>query len=130
MNISIKTIPQKEQRYATIGDYYEENGVLNFRISELGNKDYEFLVRIHEEIEQYLCEKRGITNKMIDDYDMSEFGLSIEDPGSHPKAPYHKEHMLALKVEKLLYKELDVNVDEFEDKMGVVIETYDAKLQK
>ena len=129
MDISIKTIPMKEMRYKTIGDWwFDEYGNIEIRVAELGDWKLEAIVYIHELVEILLCKFKGITQKQVDDFDMSEYGLSLEEPGLDLKAPYFEQHAIALKVEELLYKELDVNVDEFEDKMGEVIDTYDSGL--
>ncbi len=42
MDIHIKTVPHKEQRYNTVGDYWIEDRVIQIRVSEMGNEDYEF----------------------------------------------------------------------------------------
>jgi hypothetical protein len=124
MNISIKTIPQKEQRYKTVGDYwYDEEGNLQIRVSNLNNWVFEAIVYVHELVEALLCKYRGITINEIDDFDMSPYGLSLEEPGLDPKAPYFEQHAIALQVEELLYEPLGVYVDEFEDRMGEVIDT-------
>ena len=129
MNISIKTIPQKEQRYKTIGDWwFTEQGDIEIRVSDLGYWRLEAIVYIHELVEILLCKHKGITQKQVDDFDMSEYGLSLEEPGLDPKAPYFEQHAIALQVEELLYPPLGVNVDEFETRMGEVIDTYDSEL--
>ena len=108
MNISIKTIPQKEQRYATIGDWFEEDGEIKIFVSEeLGNEDYILMIAVHELIEQHLCRKRGITQQMVDDFDNAH--LDVDDAGLLPDAPYHKEHLFALIVEGMLANQLEVD---------------------
>lgn len=127
MNISIKTIPMKEQRYKTCGDWkFDKNGDLEILVSDCNNWCYEIIIAIHELVEVVLCKHKGITQKQVDDFDMSEYGLSLEEPGLDLKAPYFEQHAIALKVEELLYEPLGVNVDEFEDRMGEVIDTYDS----
>ena len=37
LNIEIKTIPDAEQRYNTVGDYWKEDGKDVVRISDMGN---------------------------------------------------------------------------------------------
>lgn len=122
-NIEIKTIPHKEQRYPTVGDYFEEeNEPLQFRISELDNADYEFLVLIHEMIEHHLIHKRGITIEDIDTYDkrfemLRETFPNIigyQEPGNMSSAPYHAEHVFATLIEKIIAKELDVDWEEYD----------------
>ena len=114
--LTVNVIPQSKQRYPTVGDWmFDGLGDLNMKISDMGNRDYEFMVAIHEAVEAWLCRKRGISEESVTAFDTSEYGLKLEDPGSDPKAPYHKEHMLALKIEKMICKEMKLNWDEYEN---------------
>lgn len=122
MHINIKTIPQADQRYPTAGDWeFAEDGSLNIRVSEMGNEDYELLVGLHELIEVILCKKRGITGKEVDVFD-GTYEKAREDypeimgdtePGNHPKAPYHQEHLFASRIENSMALELGVNWEEY-----------------
>ena len=117
--LSVNVIPQSKQRYPTVGDWmFDGLGDLNMKISDMGNPDYEFMVAIHEACEAWLCRKRGISEESVTAFDTSEYGLTLEDPGSDPKAPYYKEHMMALEIEKILCKEMGLNWDEYEKCLG------------
>ena len=108
MNIIIETRPSfKEMRYPTSGDYFERDGALVFQIAESGNAVYDRLVLIHEMIEQLLCEKAGISNEQIDEWDMAykEQG----EPGDHPKAPYYRQHGIATGIERIIAAELGID---------------------
>lgn len=115
--IHIKTIPHYEQRYPTTGDYWrDENDTEQLRISDVGNSDYEFLVMLHELVEWYLAEKRGITDEVISNFDMKfeeeiKSGKQSEhaDPGLDSRAPYKKEHAFAIKIEKEIAEELGID---------------------
>ena len=111
LNIEIKTIPHNEQRFSTTGDYFRDGGRLRFRISELGNRKYEFLVAVHEVVERILCEARGITDREIDRFDMAS---DANEPGDDPSAPYHQEHVFASRIERMLARELHVDWDDYE----------------
>lgn len=101
MKIVIETIPHKDQRYDTCGDYWRDpDGALQVRISDMGNTQYEMLVAIHEVIEWTLCNARGITNEEIDAFDLAYKGDG--EPGDEPDAPYQNEHLIATGVEKML----------------------------
>lgn len=108
--IHAEIIPHKSQIYPTVGDYgTDKNGVKQFRVSDMQNEDFSFLVLIHELIEAYLCEKAGITDEEITAFDLRfeaerEVGLHTEDeePGCDPDAPYHSQHMKAMKIERIL----------------------------
>lgn len=116
MNIHLKTIPHKSQRYPTVGDYFEENKSLQFRVSEMRNEDYEFLVAIHEMVEHHLIKKNGLSIEEIDEFDkMFERervrGLhSPEDePGHDSRSPYRKEHIFAEYIEHEIAEKIGVD---------------------
>ncbi len=70
-------VPHEEQRYPTTGDWmYGENPnpPLKVRVSDMGNRNYEFLVAIHETIEAWLCANAG-----IEEADVSAFDVAYED---------------------------------------------------
>lgn len=114
MEISIKTIPHSEQRYPTCGDYWTDAaGVLQMRISEMGNVPHQKLVMIHELIEQMLCEKAGTSNDQIDGFDMGA-GADLDDPGSTAAAPYHHQHMIATGVEMMLCSVMGLSWEDYE----------------
>jgi len=112
--LDVDVIPQDKQRYPTCGDWqFNEIGALIMKISDMGNPDYEFMVMIHEAVEAWLCRKRGITAEMVDAWDMGS-GKDLEDPGSDAECPYHKEHMLALKIEKMICREMGLDWEAYE----------------
>lgn len=117
LHIEIKTIPDKDQRYDTVGDYWEKDGKDEIRVSEMGNRQYEFFVAIHEMIEQFLCENKGITDEDITKFDTEyESKRKVGDasePGESIYAPYHKEHMFATKIERLLAEECKIDWDKY-----------------
>lgn len=110
MNVHCKTIPYREQRYETCGDYWiDEAGDVQFRVNDMGNEDYEFLVRIHEEIEEHLTRRRGLKEPDIMAFDVAwekerEAGKHAPDaePGHDPRAPYNREHVLSENIERQL----------------------------
>ena len=110
MIIKIATIPNDEQRYPTWGDYYTYEGVDHIKVSKFENEDIEFIVAVHELIEMWLTKKRGIQEPDITKFDI-ESGL--DDPGESKDAPYHKEHMFAVEVEKILCKELGISYEDY-----------------
>jgi len=110
MEIHIKTIPHNSQRYETCGDYfYDDLGVLQIRVSEMGDEKYETLVAIHELIEERLTKWKGITEQQILDYDLyyekrRQQGLVPADsePGFSEGAPYKAEHTFATSIEMMM----------------------------
>jgi hypothetical protein len=111
--IQFKTIKHKNHRYETVGDYFKDaRGRMQFRVSDMRNSDYEFLVFIHEAVEWYLCRRAGITIQEIDAFDM-EFESNrkkgdLSEPGHDPRAPYGWAHKFAEKIEKMVAAKLGV----------------------
>jgi hypothetical protein len=124
LHIYTDTIPHSEQRYPTVGDYWEtvEHGVYplrrEVRVSEMGNIDYEFLVAIHEQIEQHLCKKRGISEETITAFDIAYEAARPEgdttEPGNDTRAPYYHEHQFATSIERQLAAALGVDWNKYD----------------
>ena len=117
--IKYKFITQSpsKMRYPTVGDYYKTEDGWVVVAADLGNPDYNFLVFLHEFIELYLTQRRGISEPKIKKFDewferektKGNFKEKITAAGRHPKAPYRREHIFAEKIEKLIIKELGVD---------------------
>ena len=115
----VTVIPHSSQQYDTAGDYVEVNDCWHVYISKLEKWQYEALVFLHEFVEMCLTKNNGVDWKDIDYFDKEGAGKGHPDPGTLRKAPYHKEHMQALKIEKLFAKML-----------GVDWNTYDSSFEK
>ncbi len=102
--ILINCVPQRMQRYNTQGDWFSLHGVLHIAVSRM-DEDEEFLTMIHELVEWFLCQKAGIPAGAVDDWDLKH--QDEDDPGSNPQCVYHKQHMAALRVERLLERVLN-----------------------
>jgi len=118
MKIQLRTIPHTKQKYETCGNYWvDQNGVRQIRVSDMGNEDYAFLVGLHEQIEQHLCLKRGITEESISAFDIAYEANRPEgdesEPGDHPDSPYRKEHFFATNIERMIALELGVEFAEY-----------------
>ncbi len=113
LSIEIKTIPQKEQRYVTVGDYWQEGDKDIFRISDCGNRKYEWMIAIHELVEKALCEHHNITNEQIDEFDLATESLD-DEPGDEPNSPYRDQHCFATSVERMLCAALGLSWKEYE----------------
>lgn len=92
-----------KMRYNTAGDWGYEVQEVGDRIVLTAESDpslaqhYQFLVLIHELIEAYLCMNDNITPEMVDKFDMS---CDLPDTGEDPRAPYHRQHIMASLVER------------------------------
>ena len=127
MRINVETIPHHEQRYPTVGDYWEADGVVQIRVSEMHDWRYVILVAVHELVEMMLTRYRGISQEAIGAFDMEfekkrEVGLVAGEPGDAPEAPYRREHFFSTNLERLLAAELGVDWPIYEtyvDALGV-----------
>lgn len=122
MNIYVKRIPHSEQRYETIGDWWFDKGVLQIRVSDLGNWKMESAIIIHELCEVLLCQARGIRQEQVDNFDINfeqqRVPGNFDNPGDSPDSPYRKEHFFATTIERLLCAELEIDWKEYEDKIN------------
>lgn len=104
--ITIESIPHKEQRYNTLGDWtYDTDGNITIKISEMPEPESFYLIAVHELIEAVLCWNSFITSEVVDYWDMAH--PDDIDPGGIKTAPYHKEHHSAHLMEQLLAGMMD-----------------------
>lgn len=120
--INIQVIPHSEQRYETIGDYWDDSdGTKQIRVSA-STPHYEFLIAVHELVESYLVASKGINISDIDKFDQefekmrNEYPKFIGDmePGDNDNAPYYHEHQIASRIEKWLADTLGVDWNMYE----------------
>lgn len=113
MKVEIESIPQSKMRYPSLGDYWRSaDGALYIKVQEFSDWRYEFLIAIHELIEEALTRQRGIAEPAIMAFDMEH--LDSDDPGMLPEAPYHKEHVFATGIEMAMAAMLGVDWAEYE----------------
>lgn len=125
MKIEIKVIPARRQRYATVGDWFFslDGRTLKVRVSQMDRRS-EIGVILHELTEALLCEQAGITESMVDAFDLGFSGDG--EPGDMPEAPYHEQHVLATKVERLVVEALGLSWEEHDQN----VEEADAQRSK
>jgi hypothetical protein len=114
LHIVIETIDHSKQRYPTVGDWQTDKaGNLHIAVSRMSDRRYEFLIGMHEAIEAYLAVHAGVSPEAVDKFDKAyEAKRKVGDgsePGDDPRAPYHKQHVFAEKIERLLAAELGVD---------------------
>lgn len=119
MEIVIKTIPHDGQDYETVGNWgRDSDGNLTVSVSAMGNEDYEFLVGIHELVEAWLCERRGVSDAAVTAFDTAYEAArpagDLSEPGDDPAAPYSQEHCLATAVERMLCPFLGIRWADYE----------------
>jgi hypothetical protein len=106
----VATKPHTSQHYDTAGDYKEIPDAWVVSVSELSDWRHEALIMLHELVEMVLTKNNGLSWDDITRFDIES---QHPDPGSLPEAPYHKEHKLAEKIEKMMAKELGVDWKEY-----------------
>lgn len=122
MKIILERINESAQRYPTLGDWwFDADGTLQIRASA-DTDEQAFLYALHELVEAWLCQKRGITQEAVDAFDMqyerdraAHFPDDESEPGDDPNAPYRREHRFAMLIEHLVARELGL------DDYGVVL---------
>lgn len=123
MNITIKVVPHAEQRYPTVGDWqFDPDGNLTISVSKLSDWRHEMLVAVHELYEAILCEHAGITQEMVDkfdmDYEVNRPPGDDSEPGDNPLAPYRMPHFRATTVERQLADSLNVDWKQYETELN------------
>lgn len=116
-SVKIETVSPKEMRYRTVGDWFFTGpGCLTIQVADTKNWVYNMLVAVHELIEVICCQIEGVTEKQIDKFDLAH--QDDEDPGTHPKAPYHDEHVTAMGIEMILAARAGVKWRVYEDALN------------
>ena|ERR1019366_771308 len=125
--IEVVTIPHAEQRYPTWADWEHNGDRTVITVSEVKDWRYLRLAAIHELLEETVCLHMGITQGMVDAFDVdyenrrmagehfAVCGCPItNDPGSDIHAPYRLAHKYAESVEYGLARVLDVDAKEYD----------------
>lgn len=120
MKITTEIVPLESQRYATLGDYFQEEDRLVFKITDTCNDAYNKLILIHELIEELMTSHRGIHEGDILKWDLLHYDSN--DPGREPGSPYKEEHMFAEMVERMICHQLEIDWDEYEKHLNKVFD--------
>ena len=123
MRIVVDTIPHKDQRYETPGDWvWETDGTLHIYVSDMGDENYNFLVANHELQEAWLCKDRKISPNQVDKFDINfESNRKQGDdsePGDDVNAPYRNEHCIATGIERILCAVMDISWKQYEEALN------------
>lgn len=122
--ITINFIPHNDQRYNTVGDYFQSGQITEtiINVSEMDPR-LERLVAIHELIEMTLCNDAAISIKEIDAYDMGP-GKDSDEPGFDTACPYRIQHAIATSVEMMLAAMMNINWLDYEKYLEKLTEGY------
>lgn len=125
--VTMEVIPHEKQRLASnVGDYFIDAwNALHIRVSDTGNDDMNFLIQLHEFIEEHLTRRRGLTEPEIQAFD-EQFEREKLD-GLHPEnaeagfskgCPYLREHMIATGIEMQLAGIMGIDWQDYEEKIN------------
>jgi hypothetical protein len=92
--IEIEFIPQDQMRYDTCGDWRYEGDKLIIEVAQMPEL-YQQAIAIHELFEALLCNAAGVTQEVVDEFDINGPGADADEPGFHPDAPYAVQHQWA-----------------------------------
>jgi len=132
MKITTKTIHHLSQRYNTVGDWiYDEDGNLEILISDMGNWRQEALVAVHELVEALLCSNDGISQLVVDNFDLALPSTDEDiEPGDHPECPYREQHCMATGIERLQAVSFGVDWSKYEDMIEALSIRYEQSKQQ
>lgn len=129
MRIVIESIPHKNQRYPTVGDWFWENpsttdATIQIKVSQLSDWRREALIAVHELVEILLCTNDVVSEEAVDKFDKAfeanRHPDNTDEPGDDPKAPYVKQHCIATGIERILAANLGVNWKEYEEEINAL----------
>jgi 5-methylcytosine-specific restriction endonuclease McrA len=119
------TIPHNWQEYPTVGNWaFTPDGIGIVFVSETGNELFNYLISLHEFVEMAICKAKKINGESVTEFDLKyeserEIGLhkQIDEPGDDPRAPYHKAHKAASKIEKMIALALGIKWKKYSAKI-------------
>lgn len=121
MKISGESVPMSEIRCQQVGDWTYGDDVIDVKSAKLSDWRYELLVQVHELVGAALCKHWGITDEEVTAFDelfeqerAAGLHTAEQENGDDVRAVYHREHMMATLVERLLAMELGVQWEEYE----------------
>lgn len=120
MKLRTEIVPLEDQRYSTLGDYYQESdGTWVIKITDTGNSLYNQLILFHEITELILILRKGLTEQEITDFDIANSHL--DEPGESIEAPYHLEHKAAEDLEFMLCQYLKLSWTKYNKHINKII---------
>ena len=126
--ISIDIVKSALVRYPTLGDYYSINGEDVYTITAMPQDGMTLAIAVHELVEFMLCQRDGVREKSITDFDISfETGRCHGEPGDDPAAPYRKQHQAATSVERAVIAAFGLSWEDYEKECEKIFENEHRK---
>ena len=114
--VEMRIIPKgcmREQYRDGLGDYWvDEHGILQIRAVEMPNLMYSHYILLHEYMEAVRCYRAGISLESIEKWDADH--SDHDDPGSLKCAPYHRQHMDSLTLERIACMQDGFDFEEYD----------------
>lgn len=115
--IIIQCVAAAEQRLDVYRDLYcgdwfvDPNGDIRINVTgeDVWDDEEAFLIALHELIEARLCFKAGITQSLVDSFDVNWHGPPDTEPGDDADAPYQSQHRSAMLIEFLMAKFMGID---------------------
>jgi hypothetical protein len=112
--ITIKFVDKDQIRNEGCGDYLydpEGNLIVKAYLKDDNSYDYAFLIAIHELVEAWLTNHRGIEEQDIDEYDrmIVERGGVADEAGNEFDCIYKKEHRFSENIERQIAHEMNID---------------------
>ena len=105
--VAINAVHPDGMRYSTDGDWrIDVTGKLVIDVVSNMPRMEQMLLALHELVEALLCERRGISQQQVDDFDFAFKGEG--EPGDDPACPYRLEHRFAALIDHLVAHEMGV----------------------
>lgn len=117
----IEICEPEELRYSTAGDYFsDENGVIHIQVCKQLSEEKNFLIIVHEMVEEMITRKNGIEENTILQFDIKVDKEGYEgEPGDHKDSPYRRAHRFSENIERQIAHELNVDWKEYDDNIVV-----------
>src|SRR6266849_3414976 len=105
-NIYIRIIPMEEQRFTTLGDWFEiARGSYQIILTQMDDWRHIALVLVHELTELIICWRDHVTTAQADEFDQLweiELQEGIQSPsveaGFDKRCPYRKGHIWGVRM--------------------------------
>jgi hypothetical protein len=85
---------------------------------------HEALIAIHELTEMVMCERDGVSQTLVDNFDKvyeeSRAEGNTSEPGDDPGAPYYKQHGIASGIERIIATLLGVDWNAYNDEVNAL----------
>jgi hypothetical protein len=127
--IVLKSVPLRHIRNNQCGDWRVHKNKILALTAQMEDPRSELLVAMHEAIEAFLCDRAGITDAQVTDFDAlyesereRELHGDSDEAGDDQRAPYRAQHLAATAVERAAAQALGITWDDHERNVADLFE--------